>query len=41
MPKSIDGYRKTLQKYFATHNGKLARGFEYLHGTLHITGYYR
>ena len=41
LPKSVDGYRIALQKYFAAHNGKLARGFECLYDTLHIAGYYR
>ena len=41
LPKSVDGYRIALQKYFAAHNGKLARKFENLYDTLHIAGYYR
>ncbi|OHC07897.1 MAG: hypothetical protein A3K25_05845 [Planctomycetes bacterium RIFOXYB12_FULL_42_10] len=41
LPKSVDGYRIALQKHFAAHNGKLARGFECLYDTLHIAGYYR
>jgi uncharacterized protein (UPF0332 family) len=41
LPKSIDGYRKALQKYFAVHDGKLTREFERLYEELHIAGYYR
>ena len=41
LPKSVDEYRKTLKKYFAVNNGKLAREFEGLYDTLHIAGYYR
>ncbi|HHT9126230.1 MAG TPA: DUF5618 family protein [Candidatus Brocadiia bacterium] len=41
LPKSVDGYRMALQKYFAVHNGKLLRDFERLYDTLHIAGYYR
>ncbi|MEK7699508.1 MAG: DUF5618 family protein [Planctomycetota bacterium] len=41
LPKSVDGYRIALKKYFAAHNGKLARKFENLYDTLHIAGYYR
>ena len=41
LPKSVDGYRIALQKYFAAHNGKLTRKFENLYDTLHIAGYYR
>ena len=41
LPKSVGGYRKALQKYFAVHNGKLLRDFERLYDTLHIAGYYR
>lgn len=37
----MDGYRKTLKKYFAINNVKLAREFEGLYDTLHIAGYYR
>jgi hypothetical protein len=40
-PKSVDDYRKALQKHFAVHNGKLLREFEGLYDTLHIAGYYR
>lgn len=40
-PKSVDGYRKALQKYLAVHNGKLLREFERLYEELHIAGYYR
>ena len=41
LPKSVDGYRKALQKYLAVHNGKLVREFERLYDQLHIAGYYR
>lgn len=41
LPKSVDAYRKALQKYMAIHNGKLIREFEMLYDTLHIAGYYR
>lgn len=41
LPKSVDAYRIAIQKYFAAHNGKLAREFEFLYDTLHIAGYYR
>jgi hypothetical protein len=41
LPKSVDGYRKALQKYIAVHNGKLLREFEKLYDMLHIAGYYR
>lgn len=41
LPKSVDEYRKVLQKYVAVHNGKLLREFEKLYDALHIAGYYR
>lgn len=41
LPKSVDAYRKALQKHLAVHNGKLMREFEMLYDTLHIAGYYR
>ena len=41
LPKSVDAYRKALQKYLAVHNGKLLREFEALYEALHIAGYYR
>jgi len=41
LPKSVDAYRKVLQKYIAVHNGKLMREFEMLYDALHIAGYYR
>lgn len=41
LPKSVDAYRKALQKYLAVHNGKLIREFERLYEELHIAGYYR
>ena len=41
LPKSVDAYRKALQKHVAVHNGKLMREFEMLYDALHIAGYYR
>ncbi|MCX5885358.1 MAG: DUF5618 family protein [Proteobacteria bacterium] len=41
LPKSVDAYRKALQKHVAVHNGKLLREFEKLYDALHIAGYYR
>jgi len=41
LPKSVDAYRKALQKYLAVHDGKLLREFEALYEALHIAGYYR
>jgi hypothetical protein len=41
LPKSVDAYRKALQKYLAVHDGKLLREFESLYEELHIAGYYR
>ncbi|MEW6003161.1 MAG: DUF5618 family protein [Nitrospirota bacterium] len=41
LPKSVDAYRKALQKYLAVHDGKLIREFEMLYDALHIAGYYR
>ena len=41
LPKSVDAYRKVLQKHLAVHNGKLMREFEMLYDALHIAGYYR
>jgi hypothetical protein len=41
LPKSIDAYRKALQKYLAIHNGKLLREFEALYDEIHIAGYNR
>lgn len=41
LPKSVDVYRKALQRYLAIHDGKLLKEFEYLYDELHIAGYYR
>ena len=41
LPRSVDSYRKALQKYIAVHDGKLMRQFEMLYDALHIAGYYR
>ena len=41
LPKSVDAYRKALQKYLAVHDGRVLREFEALYDQLHIAGYYR
>ena len=41
LPRSVDAYRKVLQKYLNIHNGKLLREFEGIYDELHIAGYYR
>ena len=41
LPKSVDAYRKALQKYLAVHDGRLLREFESLYRVIHIAGYYR
>jgi hypothetical protein len=41
LPKSVDAYRKALQKYLAIRDGKVLREFEKLYDALHIAGYYR
>src|SRR4030065_1630169 len=41
LPRSVDAYRRALQKYLAVHDGKLPRQFEALYEALHIAGYYR
>ena len=41
LPRSVDAYRKALQKYLSIHDGKLLREFEALYEALHIAGYYR
>jgi len=41
LPRSVDAYRKALQKHIAIPNGKLMREFEKLYDALHIAGYYR
>lgn len=41
LPRSVDAYRKALQKYLAIHNGKLLKEFEVIYDELHIAGYYR
>lgn len=41
LPRSIDGYRKALQKYLMVYDGKLIREFERLYDQLHIAEYYR
>jgi hypothetical protein len=41
LPRSVDAYRKALQKYLAVRDGKILREFEKLYDALHIAGYYR
>ena len=41
LPKSIDAYRKALQKYLGVRDGRLLRDFEKLYDALHIAGYHR
>jgi hypothetical protein len=41
LPKSVDAYRKALQRHLAVRNGKVLREFEKLYDALHIAGYYR
>lgn len=41
LPKSVDAYRRALQKHLVAHDGKLMREFEMLYDALHIAGYYR
>ena len=41
LPRSVDAYRKALQRYLSVHDGKLLREFEALYEALHIAGYYR
>jgi hypothetical protein len=41
LPRSVDAYRKAVQKYLAVHDGKLTREFDRLYDQLHIAGYYR
>ena len=41
LPRSVDGYRKALQKHLSMCDGKLLREFERLYDQLHIAGYYR
>ncbi|MBM4276251.1 MAG: hypothetical protein FJ130_00005 [Deltaproteobacteria bacterium] len=41
LPRSVDAYRKALQKHLGVHDGKLLREFEGIYDELHIAGYYR
>ncbi len=41
LPRSIDAYRRALQKHLAIRDGKLLREFEALYEALHVAGYYR
>ena len=38
LPRSIDAYRKAIQKYLSIRDGKLLREFEALYEELHIAG---
>jgi len=41
LPRSVDAYRRAIQKHLTVHDGKLPREFEALYEALHIAGYYR
>lgn len=41
LPRSVDAYRKALQRYVSVHDGRLLREFEDIYDQLHIAGYYR
>jgi len=41
LPRSVDAYRRALQKHLDVHDGRLLREFEALYEALHIAGYYR
>jgi hypothetical protein len=41
LPRSVDAYRRALQKHLTVHDGRLLREFEALYEALHIAGYYR
>lgn len=41
LPRSVDTYRRALQKHLTVHDGRLLREFEALYEALHIAGYYR
>jgi hypothetical protein len=41
LSRSVDGYRKALQKHLSMYDGKLLREFERLYDQLHIAGHYR
>ena len=41
LPKKVEEYRKSLQKYATPYNGKLLKQFDDLYDELHIAGYYR
>jgi len=41
LPRSVDAYRRAIQKHLVVHDGKLLREFEALYEALHIAGYYR
>jgi len=40
LPRSVEAYRKAMQKYLTIYNGKLLREFDNLYHELHIAGYY-
>ena len=41
LPKKVEEYRNTLQRYVSVHNGKLLKEFDDIYDELHIAGYYR
>jgi len=41
LPRSVDAYRRALQRHLVVHDGKLLREFEALYEALHMAGYYR
>lgn len=41
MPRSVEAYRKALQKYLSAYDGKLLKQFDDIYDELHIGGYYR
>jgi hypothetical protein len=41
LPKSVEEYRKALQRYALIHDGKLLKQFDNIYDELHIAGYYR
>jgi hypothetical protein len=41
LPRSVDAYRRALQKHLTVYDVRLLREFEALYEALHIAGYYR
>jgi hypothetical protein len=41
LPKSVEAYRKALQRHLASRKGRLLREFDALYDELHIAGDYR